>query len=187
MAAAFGRALAAGAAKQENNNANIGNTTNIWPVANIPINQIRSEQRTVEEYTRIQKELERINNRIRQCESTLRLAPQSQAEAGAIITDLTAKPRRTNREDTELRRAYSELIRVENDVKGCQSEMAGLLAKKHELNREEFFQGRWVKNTKNISVFNKPSRGAGGAGARRFASMVGGRKRKTKARRTRRK
>jgi hypothetical protein len=183
MAAAFGKALAAGAAKQENNNVNIGNTTNVWPVANLPANQIKREQRAIEEYTRIERELARVSNRLRQCETTLRSAPQSQAEAGAIINDLTAKPQRTNREEAELRRAYADFIRVENDVKGCQAEMAGLLAKKRQLNTEEFFQRGWVKNTKNMSAFNKPARGAGGGAVPRYSSMVGGRRRQRKTRR----
>jgi hypothetical protein len=183
MAAAFGRALAAGAAKQENNNANIGNTTNVWPVANLPANQIQREQRAIEEYTRIERELSRVSSQLRQCETTFRSAPQEMAEASAIIDNFRTKANLTNREGVELRRAYADLIRIQNNVQGCQAEMADLLAKKRQLNTEEFFQSRWVKNTKNISAFNKPVRGAGGGATHKYSSMVGGGRRRRKTRR----
>jgi hypothetical protein len=188
--AEFGRVLAASAARQENNNDNIGNTRNVWRVANAPLNEIMKEQRITEESHRISSELGKVLNEIKRCETLFRKAPEERKELTDTIDSLRMKGKKTNREEVEFRRAIADFYQLENDIRSCQTEMAGLLEKKKQLSAEDFFQNRWMKNVKGLSHFNKPGSSAGAGGpSPRYVSAVGGRRRAKSSshRRTRRK
>jgi hypothetical protein len=177
----FARALTMSAKPQINNNDNIGNATNVWPVANLPENQIRREQRAFEEYERIQAELRPVKSKIIQCEKLMRNAPNEIKKNQELIDYLVSKNKHTNRDQVDLRRAIAENVRIRNDLAGCRIEMAGLLEKKKHLNAAEFFQKKWLNEASSMAAFNKPV----SATKTQRRSMVGGRRRRRYTRRTR--
>jgi hypothetical protein len=177
--AQFGRALAASAARQENNNDNVGNARNVWHVTNATLNEVEGNQRITEESRRISGELDRVLSEIKRCETLYRKGPQERKDITDVIDSLRMKGKRTNREETEFRRAIADFYQLENDIRSCQTEMAGLLEKKKQLSTEDFFQSRWMKNVKGLSHFNKPGSSAGAGGpSPRYVSAVGGRRAK---------
>lgn len=171
----FGRALAA-AAKRNNNNDNIGNTRNVWRV-NLSNEKIAEEQRAIEEYERIEAALRHVTAKLKKCESAQRTYPQKIRESEEQIDYLMSKAENTNlsnREVRNLRRETAEVTQMKNTLRSCQIEMAGLLEQKRKLNAEEVFQRKWRNEASNMSVFNKPGKRVTYRN-KSLPSMVGGR------------
>ncbi len=174
----FGRALAAAA--RRNNNDNIGNTVNVWRV-NLSNEKVAEEQRAIEEYERIQAALRQVTAKLKKCESAQRTYPQKIRESEALIDDLMSRAdasNLSNREVAMLRRETAEVTQMRNTLRSCQIEMAGLLEEKRKLNAEEVFQRKWRNEASNISVFNKPGQRRITYRNKTLPSMVGGRRRK---------
>jgi len=185
------KALELGAKKRGNNNNenNIGNTTNIR-VVNLPqmteANFIRS-QRITEGYEKKYRELQRINQRLAQCQNIIINRPKEIKENQELINALSQKASMSNRNQTDLNKLIAENIKLHNDIQGCSLETAGLLDKKKQRENELFFNKKWYDEEQSLAAFNMPNRKAATFRARHPYSMVGGRPRTRRPRRQTRK
>jgi hypothetical protein len=187
----FLKALARGAEKRGNNNNenNIGNTTNIR-VVNLPqmteANFIRS-QRITEGYEKKDRELQRINQRLAQCQNIIINRPKEIKENQELINALSQKASMSNRNQTDLNKLIAENIKLHTDIKGCHLETAGLLDKKKQLETKLFYMEKWYDEEQSLAAFNIPNRKAATFRAPQPTSMVGGRTRTRRPRRQTRK
>jgi hypothetical protein len=188
----FARALELGAKKRGNNNNenNIGNTTNIIGVklSMTKANLIRS-QRITEEYEKIDRELQKIIRRLKECHTIVTRRPKEISENQEIINALSQKASLTNRNQTDLNKFIAENIKLKNDIQGCHLETEGLLDKKKKLETELFFKKKWYDEEQSLGPFNVPK-----AKATTFQgpqqqkkSIAGGRARTRRSRRQTRK